>query len=318
MKENLSPKGVFGNKKDVCVCILAHNEQKHIAATIKSIIDGNKAVDFDVIVYANGCTDGTVEIVQSLFATYPNLRLRVLKKASKTLAWNTAFNENTTPFIIFSDGDVQPEPETVAALCSCMGSYSEITIASCQYWPQKKRMSFEQEITGLMQVPLVQDFLTGCFYGVRREALHAEFQRHSLPGIPDGIVGEDFFLSSLVPARNFTVIEKKCYYEPPTIEDYKKYLARIRWQEKQVYSVHAGCLDSSTGRKRTLSTIIKQKKPYYQGIGRLCQGIMAAAMRHAFICIYKKQISRYYESFGSVVRDGESILSKATRSNSTK
>ncbi len=258
-----------GRETDACVCVLAHNEQKHIASTIKAIIDGNREVEFDIIVYANGCTDNTVDIVKNLFEIYPNLHLRELDKASKSLAWNTAFHENADSILIFSDGDVEPEQGTVAALCNSLKENSEITLASCQYWPQKNGLSFEQKLTGLMQIPLVQDFLTGCFYGVGRKRLEAEFVHHSLLGIPDGLVGEDFFLSSLIPDRNFTVIEKKCYYEPPSLEDYRRYLARIRWQEKQVASVCKSYLELSIeGRRKII--VFKKKMLYYQGLGGCC------------------------------------------------
>ena len=305
-------------EQDVCVCVLAHNEQKHIASTIKAIVEGNRDIGFDIIVYANGCTDNTVKIVQSLFATYQNLRLRELEKASKTLAWNTAFNENTAPIMVFSDGDVEIEPGTVAALCGCIDNNPAITIASCQYWPKKKRLSFEQKLTGLMQIPLVQDFLTGCFYGVRRANLEAEFSRYNLPGIPDGLVGEDFFLSNLVPDLSFTVIGEKCYYEPPSFEDYRKYLARIQWQEQQAALVCGNCLNLSVGRRRKLTEIIKRKMPHCQGMKRLLVGILAVTMRYLFIFIYQKRIKQHYQCLGSVTRQGEFILCNATRSNSAK
>jgi len=307
-----------GSWQDTIVCILAHNEQKHIASTIKSIIEGNREIDFKVIVYANGCTDNTIKIVKSFLSTYSNLRLRELDRASKSHAWNTAFYENKESILVFSDGDVEPEPGSIATLLNCFKIDSEITLASCQFWPRKNRLLLEQRLTGFMQIPLVQDFLTGCFYGVERKKLETEFNRHNLPGIPDGIVGEDYFLSVLLPGENFTVIKKKCYYEPPVFNDYQKYLARIRWQEEQIAYVCKKRLASSVEKQKKLIDIINKKITYYQGPVRLLIGFMSATMRYAFIFFYRKKIYQYYQALGPVVYQGESILSSATRSSSAK
>lgn len=315
----MPPQKVDKYKEDICVCILAHNEQKHIASTIKSIINGNRDVYFDIVVYANGCTDDTTKIVKSLIQLYPNLRLRELEKASKSLAWNTAFQENNESILLFADGDVEPEADSVFTLYKCIMKKANFTLASCQYWPQKSGLSYSQKFTGLLQIPLVQDFLTGCFYAVKKINLENEFEKHNISGIPDGIVGEDYFIELLVPEQDFTIVEKKCFYEPPVIEDYLKYLARMRWQEKQIESIFGNFFPGSLpGQQRELLTVLKKKLLYYQGAGRLLLGILTTSMRSVFIFSNRKQINMYYQSLGDVVRQGESILSKATRSSSAK
>ena len=305
-------------KKDVCACILAHNEQKHIASTIKAIIEGNRDIVFDVVVYANGCTDDTVTIVKHLFNTFPNLRLRELKKASKPLAWNTAFQENEEPILIFSDGDVAPEAGSILALCNSFKKNDAVMLASCQYWPQNSGLFFGQKVTGFLQIPLAQDFLTGCFYAVKKNKLEKKFAKIGTSGIPDGIVGEDFFLENLVPEQNFTVIEKKCYYEPPGFEDYWKYLARIQWQEEQIALFFDSASDTSIEQKREILALCKKKLSFYQGIWRLFLGLSASIMRRFITFLYSKNIKKYYQALGPVVPQGSDILGSATRSTSVK
>ena len=43
--------------------VLAHNEERHIGACLDSIFAADPALDFDVYVMANGCTDRTEAIV---------------------------------------------------------------------------------------------------------------------------------------------------------------------------------------------------------------------------------------------------------------
>src|SRR5688572_6238820 len=46
------------------IMVLAHNEERHIEACLKSIFAADPEVAFDVYVMANGCTDATEEIVR--------------------------------------------------------------------------------------------------------------------------------------------------------------------------------------------------------------------------------------------------------------
>ena len=49
----------------VCVCILAHNEEKNIRKTLAAICATKEAETIPIYVYANGCGDGTVEEVMA-------------------------------------------------------------------------------------------------------------------------------------------------------------------------------------------------------------------------------------------------------------
>lgn len=49
----------------VSVCIPAYNAERHLRATLESVL-ASEHDDFEVVVLDNGCTDGTAEIVRSL------------------------------------------------------------------------------------------------------------------------------------------------------------------------------------------------------------------------------------------------------------
>ena len=304
---------------NVCVCVLAYNEQKHIQDTIHAILAGNGDMSFDVIVYANGCTDKTADVVRGLCETTPNLRLRELAKASKPNAWNTAFAENTNPILFFSDGDVRPEPGSVAALRRYFDEHREVSLVCSQVWPDAHGSTFGQHLTGFLQIPLSQDFHAGGFYAVRRSHLMARLEEKGLEGIPEGVVGEDEFLEALMPQNAFLVAREKVFYEPPTFADYWKWLARIRWQEEQLVQVYGDLLADPTRSSRgSRGGGVASKLASGQGPFRMLIGLTAAGLRTVVKAACKGRIDRCYRNLGPVRREGRNILSRATRSESAK
>lgn len=304
---------------DFCVCILAHNEQKHIAATIEAITTDCTQLSCDIKVYANGCTDGTVGIVKSLAKRIPNLSLRELVMASKTNAWNVAFQENAHAILIFSDGDVTPEMGAIKALWLLLTEEQpEIILAGCSFWPRKSGLTLGQRLVGLSQIPLCQNFLSGQLYAVRRNELDQELRKTGISGMPLGVVAEDMFLEQLVQPDKFLIIDYKVFYEPPNLSDYYKYLARMRWQEEQLVKMYGNIFGAKTFFSWRKITGLMEKKAFSQGIQRLLLGIVTTGLRCTLKILLKGKIAGHYRAMGPVSMEGEKILSEVSRSSSTK
>lgn len=305
--------------KDLCVCILAHNEQKHIAETIVAIATNCGTIDSDIKVYANGCTDNTGQIVRDLCRTRQNLSLREIHKASKANAWNVAFAENKNPILVFADGDVVPEAGAIEALYGLLNRNTPQTVlAGCSFWPRTAGLTWGQRFTGFLQIPVCQDFLAGGLYAIRRHDLVQEFAQRHIAGIPPGVTGDDTFLQLVVPPDKLSIISYRVYYEPPELEDYWKYLARIRWQEEQLYTIF-GALFAGTGRqKKSFVARMKEKVAGSQRLDRMLVGLMAGGVRFVVKSAFKKKIAHCYQALGPVGNEGGNILSQATRSQSVK
>lgn len=304
---------------DVSVCILAYNEQKHIAGTIRAIVAGTGDLDFDVVVYANGCTDQTAAVVQGLCRTIPNLELRELPQPCKPAAWNTAFAESASPVIIFSDGDVRPEPGSVAALQLHLLQNPQLTLVSAQLWPDLHGASLEQRLTGFLQIPLAQDFLAGGFYAVRRSHLAARLAEQGLSRIPDGIVGEDEFLEAIVPRDAFAIAPEKVLYEPSTLADYWKYLARMRWQEEQRLRLYGDrILNRTPAAERINGARLSSKLTCSHGLLRTLLGLSSAGLRTVVKSVFRAKIDQCYCKLGPVCCEGQCVLGQDTRSDSAK
>jgi hypothetical protein len=170
-----------------------------------------------------------------------------------------------------------------------------------------------------LQIPLAQDFLSGQFYGVRRSHLAARLEEKGLQGIPEGIVAEDAFLQSLFARDAFLVAREKVFYEPPAFADYWKYLARTRWQVKQLLDVYGDLFaERERGANGGRRTRLAAKLAGGRGPARTLLGLAAAASRTAVKAIFKARIDQCYRKLGPVCREGRNILSHGTRSESVK
>ena len=114
----------------ICVGIHCFNEEKSIAYTINSILAQKGIADLEIIVCTNGCTDQTREIVQSLAANNPKIRL-IRAPRGKPNAWNTIRRATSCQYIMFTDGDVILAENTLSLLlCKLKGTPHAIGVGS--------------------------------------------------------------------------------------------------------------------------------------------------------------------------------------------
>ena len=104
------------------VMVLAHNEERHIAACLDSILQGDTDAPLRVYVMANGCTDRTEGIVTAYAAKDSRVRLVSLRLGDKCNAWNVFIHE-TVPkkcpgaeLYFFMDGDARAIPKSFSAM----------------------------------------------------------------------------------------------------------------------------------------------------------------------------------------------------------
>jgi glycosyltransferase involved in cell wall biosynthesis len=102
--------------------VLAHNEERHIAACLDSIFAADPGAPFAVYVMANGCTDDTEAIVASYAERNPRVHLVSLRLGDKCNAWNV-FIHDTVPnacpgeaAYFFMDGDARATPGSFSAM----------------------------------------------------------------------------------------------------------------------------------------------------------------------------------------------------------
>jgi cellulose synthase/poly-beta-1,6-N-acetylglucosamine synthase-like glycosyltransferase len=292
------------------VCVLAHNEEKNIVATLQAIMAGAGANPFPVHVYANGCTDHTVAVCRALAGSHPNLAVHELAIASKPNAWNTAFAEQKAEFLVFSDGDVIPDEGAALELVNELARKPTAILASCTQVTASEGLSAEQKLVGLLQTPLHQDFLAGGFYAVRRRALAGLLEDSGYEALPAGVTGEDCFLDRLVGPERLLVAKCRSAYRPPGLSDYCRYLARLRWQNEQLELLLKKEQLPSGGTLDRFADKFKRSESKAHFLAML--GPVLA--RQAFQLLAGSVIRKNYEKLGPVRADGAGILSSSTRS----
>lgn len=297
----------------VCVCILAHNEEKHIESTMAATCRAREIDDIPIFVYANGCTDATAQVVKRFACRHRNVQLCELTQASKPGAWNAAFSEREYDYIVFSDADIIPDQGAVQRLVRELASSPRAVIASCRQIPRAQGVTLQQKLVGFMQIPLVQTFLAGGCYAVKRQALAELMAQKGFQGLPAGVAGDDAFLHYLVAPDRLIVSETRSAYTPPDFEDYCRYLARIRWQNEQIRRCWGDIVP-----EQSWTELLALKVRMCNDFGRVPVAALAVLTRCLFKLANAARLRRHLEAIGPVRTDGAAVLSDATRSFSTR
>jgi len=304
---------ILNPEPSVCVCILAHNEEKNIGSTLAAICDTKEADSLPIYVYANGCSDCTALEVTRFAQTHGNVQLCELSLASKPLAWNTAFAAHRSEFIIFSDGDILVEPGAAMQLVNELKSFPDAVIATCRQVAIDDGVTFQQKLVGFMQIPLAQNFLAGGFYAVRRQLLAELLEQKGFTALPEGVAGEDAFLDYLVGPERLIVSAARAAYLPPSLSDYCRYLARIQWQNEQIRL----CWQNIAPEYDSLLRVANKIKRI-SSLRRLCVAGLAVTARHLYRLLLSSRIATHYRNIGPLRVNGAEVLRDATRSLSTK
>lgn len=108
------------------VMVLAYNEERHIGACLDSLFDGEPDQPLEVFVMANGCTDGTEQVVLDYAKRRPEVHLVSIGLGDKCNAWNVFVHE-TVPLhcpgrsvYFFMDGDARIVPGSLRAMVSAL------------------------------------------------------------------------------------------------------------------------------------------------------------------------------------------------------
>jgi glycosyltransferase involved in cell wall biosynthesis len=106
--------------------VLAHNEERHIERCLDSIFAADPELAFAVFVMANGCTDGTEDIVLKYAARRPEVHPVSIALGDKCNAWNVFIHETVPTYCagrevyFFMDGDARAVRGSFSAMARAL------------------------------------------------------------------------------------------------------------------------------------------------------------------------------------------------------
>ena len=110
----------------VSVLISAYNEARHIEATVRNKLASDYAGELEILVASDGSTDGTDEIVRSIAAQDPRVRLyRQEPRAGKTAALNQLVTLASGEIVVFSDANSIYRADTITRL---VGNFADASV----------------------------------------------------------------------------------------------------------------------------------------------------------------------------------------------
>jgi glycosyltransferase involved in cell wall biosynthesis len=185
------------------VMVLAHNEEKHIAACLDSLFNGEPDRRLEVYVMANGCTDRTETITRQYALKRPEVHLISIRMPDKCNAWNVFIHEVVPslpkhPLYFFMDGDARILPGSLTGLAEGLTNHPAANAASA---PPASGRSIKED----RRILIEERHLVANLYALRGsfvDALQAKEVR-----LPLGLEGDDGLLGALIkwnldPANN--------------------------------------------------------------------------------------------------------------------
>ena len=177
------------------VMVLAHNEERHIAACLDSIFAADPDRRFDIYVMANGCTDRTEDIVTAYAKRRAGVHLVSIALGDKCNAWNV-FVHDVVParcpsrdIYFFMDGDARAAPGSFTAMARTLRSEPDAHAAAAVPTTGRNVVRDRRKILELRE-------LVANLYALRGEFV--ERARAKNARIPLHLEGDDGLIGALV------------------------------------------------------------------------------------------------------------------------
>lgn len=174
----------------ISICVLAHNEERLIERTLRSLEEacGDRAFKAHVIV--NGSTDQSAAIVHRLAREDRRIVGHELETGDKANAWNYYVHELAldAPVHCFLDGDIRPGRGSIQHLAEALENNPDAYAAAALPGSGRSREQWSAELVN-------NHYLSGNLYALSDQVI--TLMRRRGIRLPTGAKGEDGLLSYL-------------------------------------------------------------------------------------------------------------------------
>ncbi|MEO0464343.1 MAG: glycosyltransferase [Pseudomonadota bacterium] len=166
------------------IVVLAHNEERRIAACLASLPLGEQDIAVDVVV--NGSSDHTAAIARG----YGGVVVHEYEQGGKARSWNRFVLDEAGPAgaYIFVDGDAEVAPGSIAALLECLDQHPEANAAAGMPRNGRGAQRYREQMRH-------DHGLFGDLYALRGSFV--ERMRVAAIRLPDDLIGDDSLIGAL-------------------------------------------------------------------------------------------------------------------------
>ena len=233
--------------------VLCHNEEASIERMLASVMRqslwrATPAGRRQIVVCANGCTDGTAAIVRRVAAAVPELELIELNHAGKSQSWNVLRSHLRTDaaWWFFADADVLLHWRALERMADTAEEHPEssviasLTVSSARFYPSARRSPLIAARVESERLKPPRREVSARLYAVRRETA-------ACLDLPAGLLNEDQYLTRLLGAERIWRCRNAYVFfrEPTTVADLVRYQVRTRIGSFQARRIAAQPIDSS-------------------------------------------------------------------------
>ncbi len=222
----------------ISVCIPVNNYEATIMNTMLSMNEQASPTggELEILVCANGCTDHTEDIVDSIVSNYSNISLYSESTVSKPLAWNVLMDKAAGDQVIFTDGDVLFGRGAIDALSTGLDRTDRTLLAgrgipyvADESWMQKK-------FVNMMRAEASEKgYVSGALYGFSTKRMNDVFSEAGIKSMPENVIAEDFWVESLVGEKEWELApEATFHYRFPSWTEYYKISSRYSRARRQI------------------------------------------------------------------------------------
>jgi cellulose synthase/poly-beta-1,6-N-acetylglucosamine synthase-like glycosyltransferase len=233
--------------------VLAHDEEDSIERMLASVVRQSlwralPAERRQVVVYANGCTDGTAARARRFAASFPGIDVLETPETGKSQGWNAlqAHLRRDAPWWFFADADVILHWRALEHMLAAAREHPHVAVVSttlvstARYVPVAHRGFLEAARVESERWKDPRRMVSARLYAMRRdvaETIH----------LPPGLLNEDYYLTRLLGSDRIWRSPRARVFarEPSRIGEIVRYQLRTRIGSFQARQISGPKVDSN-------------------------------------------------------------------------